>query len=53
MVPAEIFGRIFKEWRDSSPQCKDNEGKYFKGIKCAEMASRDYRLMQSECIICI
>ena len=48
VVPAENFGRTFKEWRDGSPKCKDNKGKHFKGRKCVERVSRDYRLMQAD-----
>ena len=48
VVPAENFGRTFSEWRDGHPTCVDKKGKPFKGRKCAELASRDYRLMQAD-----
>lgn len=48
VVPAENFGRTFPEWREGDPQCVDGRGKAFKGRRCAEKASRDYRLMQSD-----
>lgn len=47
-VPAENFGRFFPEWRDSAPQCIDNKGRPFKGRKCAEKVSDEYRLMQAD-----
>lgn len=47
-VPAENFGRAFPEWRDGSPLCIDSKGKAYKGRKCAEHASREYRLMQAD-----
>lgn len=48
VVPAENFGRTFKERRDGSPFCVDNKGKHFKGRKCAEKINRNYRLMQAD-----
>ena len=48
IVPAENFGRTFPEWRDGDPACVDVKGKPFKGRKCAEMANKDYRLMQAD-----
>ena len=46
-VPAENFGRTFPEWRDGHPDCQDRRGP-FKGRKCAERVSREYRLMQGD-----
>ena len=40
--------RAFAEWREGDAQCVDNRGKAFKGRKCAEKASREYRLMQAD-----
>ncbi|MFH0265559.1 endonuclease [Vibrio rumoiensis] len=48
IVPAENFGRAFKEWRDGAPVCVSSKGKPFKGRKCAEKANHDYRLMQAD-----
>ena len=48
VVPAENFGRFFSEWRDGSPECVDSKGRSFKGRKCAEKASREYRFMQAD-----
>lgn len=48
VVPAENFGRAFAEWREGDPQCVDNRGKAFKGRKCAEKASPEYRFMQAD-----
>lgn len=47
VVPAENFGRTFAEWRDGAPECQDKRGP-FKGRKCAERVSREYRLMQAD-----
>ncbi len=47
VVPAENFGRAFAEWRDGHPDCQDRRGP-FKGRKCAERVSREYRLMQAD-----
>ena len=48
IVPAENFGRAFKEWREGDPVCVDNRGKAFKGRKCAEKANLEYRHMQAD-----
>lgn len=47
VVPAENFGRTFAEWREGAPECQDRRGP-FKGRKCAERVSREYRLMQAD-----
>ncbi|MBD1573783.1 endonuclease I [Vibrio sp. S17_S38] len=47
IVPAENFGRSFKEWREGDAQCV-SKGKPFKGRKCATKASKDFRLMQAD-----
>ena len=47
IVPAENFGRAFSEWRDGAPACTNSHGS-FKGRKCADLASREYRLMQAD-----
>lgn len=48
VVPAENFGRTFIEWREGDTQCVNNKGKSFKGRKCAEKVSIEYRYMQSD-----
>ena len=46
-VPAENFGRAFKEWREGDAVCVDRKGKAFRGRNCARKASRDFRLMEA------
>lgn len=46
-VPAENFGREFKEWREGDAQCVKNYIP-FKGRKCAAKASREYRRMEAD-----
>lgn len=48
VVPAENFGRAFAAWRNGDEQCVNDKGKRFKGRKCAEKVSREYRLMQAD-----
>ncbi|MCL2011337.1 MAG: endonuclease [Cystobacterineae bacterium] len=48
IVPAENFGRSFREWREGNPLCVDRHGKAFKGRNCAEKANREYRYMQAD-----
>ena len=48
VVPAENFGRTFKEWREGDPQCVKKDGKSFKGRNCASKVNMEYRYMQSD-----
>lgn len=48
VVPAENFGRAFPEWRDGDEACVDNRGKAYKGRRCAEKASAEFRFMQAD-----
>lgn len=47
VVPAENFGMTFSEWRTGHKLCI-HKGKKFKGRRCAEKVSREYRLMQAD-----
>lgn len=46
-VPAENFGRTFRQWRDGDPACQKH-GKPFRGRKCAEKTSPEYRQMEAD-----
>ena len=48
MVPAENFGRSFIAWREGDPSCVSSKGKHYKGRKCANKVSHEYRLMQAD-----
>lgn len=48
IVPAENFGRAFVEWREGDAQCVSSKGKPYKGRKCADKVSHEYRLMQAD-----
>jgi deoxyribonuclease-1 len=48
VVPAENFGRTFKEWREGDKQCVTSKGKSFKGRRCAEKVNTEYRYMQAD-----
>lgn len=48
IVPAENFGRQFSCWRDGAPECVDSKGKAFKGRKCCEKSSQQFRIMQAD-----
>ena len=48
VVPAENFGRTFREWRDGHPQCVSKNGKTFKGRNCASKMNLEYRFMQAD-----
>ena len=48
VVPAENFGRSFREWREGDSACVNSKGKNFKGRRCAEKINTAYRYMQSD-----
>lgn len=48
VVPAENFGRAFSEWREGAPACVDSRGRAYKGRRCAEKASAEFRRMESD-----
>ncbi len=48
VVPAENFGRTFAAWREGDSQCVDSKGKVYKGRRCAEKVSADFRRMQAD-----
>ena len=47
-MPAENFGRAFKEWREGDSLCVSSKGKPYKGRKCANKVNHEYRLMQAD-----
>jgi hypothetical protein len=48
VIPAENFGRQFSCWRDGDAACVDSKGKAYKGRKCCEKVSKEFRIMQDE-----
>ncbi len=48
IVAAENFGRTFDAWRDGDKICVNASGEPYKGRKCAEKVSKEYRLMQAD-----
>ena len=48
IVPAENFGRTFREWREGHPMCVHSDGSPFKGRRCAQLASEEYREMEAD-----
>ncbi len=48
VVPAENFGRSFKEWRDGHEDCKRASGKAYKGRRCAHKTNELYRYIESD-----
>lgn len=48
VVPAENFGRHFKEWREGNVRCINSKGKYYKGRRCAEKMNVQFRYMQAD-----
>lgn len=48
VIPAENFGRQFSCWKDSAPECVTSKGKGYKGRKCCEKVSKEFRIMQAD-----
>ncbi|MBP5353239.1 MAG: endonuclease, partial [Alphaproteobacteria bacterium] len=48
IVPAQNFGKSFKEWSEGHPRCVSNKGKKFKGRSCAEQESEEFRYMYTD-----
>lgn len=48
VIPAENFGRQFSCWRDGDAECANNQGKTYKGRKCCEKVSKEFRIMQAD-----
>lgn len=46
-VPAENFGRAFKEWREGDPACV-HKGKAYRGRKCASRVNAEFRKMEGD-----
>lgn len=47
-VPVENFGRAFEVWREGDPQCVDSKGKPYRGRRCAEKTSAEFRRMEAD-----
>ena len=48
IVPAQNFGKTFTEWKDGHKNCTFGAGKKYKGRKCAEQQSEEFRYMYTD-----
>lgn len=48
VIPAENFGRQFSCWREGDPECVTSKGKEYKGRKCCEKVSKEFRIMEAD-----
>ena len=48
IVPAQNFGKTFTEWSQGHPNCRAGKGKKYKGRKCAEQESEEFRYMYTD-----
>jgi len=48
VVPASSFGKYFKEWREGHPNCVKQNGKKYKGRKCAGKVSKKFKEMEAD-----
>ncbi len=48
VVPAENFGRTFSAWRNGDALCVNAQGRAYKGRKCAEKVSQEFRHMYAD-----
>lgn len=47
-VPAAQFGRTFSAWTGGDSRCRRHDGSLYKGRRCAEKISREFRRMQAD-----
>ena len=48
VVPAAQFGGALPAWRDGDERCVRRDGTPFRGRRCAEKVSREFRRMQAD-----
>ena len=48
IVPAERFGRTFKQWDQGHPDCIDSKGIKIRGRKCANKTSPEFNAMEAD-----
>jgi deoxyribonuclease I len=48
VVPAEVFGQSFPEWREGYSECVDRKGQPFKGRNCARKVAVPFRYMEAD-----
>ena len=48
IVPAQNFGKTFKEWSLGHKNCVSHKGKKFKGRSCAEQECEEFRYMYTD-----
>jgi deoxyribonuclease-1 len=48
IVPAQNFGKTFPQWTKGDAKCVLPKGKFFKGRKCAEQESEEFRYMYTD-----
>lgn len=48
IVPAQNFGKTFKEWSLGHKNCVSHKGKKFKGRSCAEQENEEFRYMYTD-----
>ncbi|MCK5808418.1 endonuclease [bacterium] len=48
VVPASLFGRHFKAWKEGNPRCKKKNGKRYKGRRCAKKVDKQFKLMEAD-----
>ena len=48
VVPVNVFGKSFEEWRKGHPDCLNSKGKPYYGPHCARKTSIQFRYMESD-----
>tara|TARA_B100000315_G_scaffold142757_1_gene131788 strand:+ start:819 stop:1532 length:714 start_codon:yes stop_codon:yes gene_type:complete len=48
VVPASGFGKFFKEWTEGHPKCVKQNGKKYKGRKCAGKVNKNFKEMEAD-----
>ena len=48
VVPANTYGRSFKEWREGHPDCLNSKGKPYYGLSCVRKTAVQFRYMEAD-----
>ena len=48
VVPVENFGKTFRVWHEGDALCVDKNGDKYKGRKCADKVSKEFKQMQAD-----
>ena len=48
VVPASLFGRAFREWREGHEKCVSKKGRAYRGRRCVRKVSRQFQFLEAD-----